>query len=43
MLGGGPAFGINKNFGPAEKCFGINFSKGNTKFCLSLYYDAENS
>ena len=43
MLGEGPIFGINERFDSPEKTFSINFSKGNTRFCLSLYYDADNS
>ena len=39
VLGEGPTFGINGSFGN----FGINFSKANTKFCLSLHYNADNS
>ena len=37
ILGEGPTFGINGSFGPPEKKFSINFSKANTKFCLSLH------
>ena len=43
MLGEGPTFGISGNFGSPEKKFSINFSKANTKFCLSLPYNASNS
>ena len=43
MLGEGPIFGISGNFGSPEKKFSINFSKANTKFCLSLPYNASNS
>ena len=43
MLGEGPTFGISGNFGSPEKKFSINFSKANTKFCLSLPYNADNS
>ena len=39
----GPTYGINGNFGAPEKKFSINFSKGYTKFCLSLHYNADNS
>ena len=35
-------FGINGRFGSPKK-FSINFSKANTKFCLSLHYNADNS
>ena len=38
-----PTFGINGRFGSPEKKFSINFSKGNSKFCLSLHYNADNS
>ena len=34
---------INGSFGSAEKKFSINFSKANTKVCLSLHYNADNS
>ena len=43
MSGKGPTFGINGIFGVAEKKFDINFSKVNTKFCLSLHYNGNNS
>ena len=43
MLGEGPTFGINGRFGSPEKKFGIDFGKANTKFCLSLHYNADNS
>ena len=43
LLGKGPTFGINGIFGVAEKKFDINFSKVNTKFCLSLHYNDNNS
>ena len=43
MLGEGPNFGINGSFGPSEKKISINFSKANTKFCLSLHYDDNNT
>ena len=37
-------YGINGNFGTAEKKFTINFTKSNTTFCfLSLYYNDDNS
>ena len=41
ILGEGPTFGINGSFGSQEKKFSINFTKGNTKFCLSLHYNAD--
>ena len=34
---------INGSFGSPEKRFSINFSKANTKFCLILHYNADNS
>ena len=37
------SFGINESFGSWEKNLSINFSKANTKFCLSLHYNADNS
>ena len=43
ILGEGPTFGINGSFGSPEKKFRINFTKANTKFCLSLYYNGDNS
>ena len=36
-------YGINGSFGAPEKKFDINFSKANTKFCLSLHYNDDNS
>ena len=36
ILGEGPSYGINGSFGSPGKKFSINFSKTNTKFCLSL-------
>ena len=35
--------GINGSFGSPEKKFSVNFNKRNTKFCLSLHYNADNS
>ena len=43
VLGGCPNFGINGSFDSPEKKFSINFRKSNTKFCLSLHYNADNS
>ena len=43
MLYEGPTFGINGSFDSAEKKFSISFSKANTKFCLSLHYNGDNS
>ena len=38
LSGEGPSEGINGGVSAAEKKISINFSKANTKFCLSLYY-----
>ena len=44
MPGEGPTFGINGKFGsPDKKKFSINFSQGNTKFCLGLHYNTDNN
>ena len=43
ILGEGATLGINGSFGSPEKKFSINFTKENTKFCLSLHYNADNS
>ena len=43
MLGEGSAYGINGSFGSPEKKFIINFSKWNTKLCLTLNYNADNN
>ena len=43
VLGEGPTFRINGSFGSPEKNVSINFSKANTKLCLSLHYNADNS
>ena len=43
VLGEGDTFGINGSFGAPEKKLSIHFSKANTKFCLSLHYNADNS
>ena len=42
MLGEGGTFGINGSFGVPKKRFNINFSKVNTKSCLSLCYNTDN-
>ena len=42
VLGEGDTFGLNGNFGAPEKKFGINFTEGNSKFCLSGHYNADN-
>ena len=36
-------FRINGSFGEPEKKFSINFTKANTKFCLNLHYNGNNS
>ena len=41
VLGEEPTFRINWRFGSAEKHFSIGFSKANTKFSLSLHYNAD--
>ena len=43
ILGEGSTYGINRSFDAPEKKFSINFSKVNTKFCLSLHYNDDNS
>ena len=43
MLGEVPTLRINGSLGSPEKKISINFSKSNTKFCLSLHYNADNS
>ena len=43
ILGKGPTFGINGSFGSPEKKFSIHFTKANTKCCLSLHYNDDNS
>ena len=43
ILDKGPTFGINGIFGSPEKKFSINFTKANTKFCLSLHYNVDNT
>ena len=43
ILGEGPTYCINGIFGSPEKKFSMNFIKANTKFCLSLHYNADNS
>ena len=42
MLDLGPTFGINASLGTSKKKFSINFTRANTKFCLSLHYNADN-
>ena len=36
VLGEDPTFGINRNFGLAEKKVFVNFSKANTKLWISI-------
>ena len=43
MLSLGLTFGINGIFSSPEKTFSINFTKANTKSCLSLHYNVNNS
>ena len=43
MLCEGSTFGIHPRFGSPEKNININFSKTNTKCCLSLPYNADKS
>ena len=43
ILGLGPTYGMNGSFDSPEKKFSINFTKANTKFWLSLHYNADNS
>ena len=44
ILGEGDTLGINGSLGASEKKnIGINFSKVNTKLCLSLHYNSDNS
>ena len=42
ILGGGPTQGLESTL-CAEKMYSINFTKNNTKFCLSLHYNGANS
>ena len=41
ILGRGPTQGLGSTFS-AEKMYSINFTKKNTKFCLSLHYNGAN-
>ena len=43
VLGEGPTYDINGSSGSTEKRFSINFNETNTRFCLSLHYNADNS
>ena len=42
ILGRGPTQGLEDTLS-AEKIYSINFTKKNTKFCLSLHYNGANS
>ena len=42
ILGKGPTEGLENRLS-AEKMYSINFTKKNTKFCLSLHYNGRNS
>ena len=39
----GPSQGLGEHSLAAEKIYSINFTKINTKFCLSLHYNGANS
>ena len=43
VLGEGLAYVINRTLVSPGKMFGINFSKADTKFCLILHYNGDNS
>ena len=43
ILGKGPTQGLGEHSLTAEKMYLINFSKNNTKFCLSLHYSGADS
>ena len=43
ILGIGPTEGLGEHSLTAEKMYLINFTKDNTKFCLSLHYNGANS
>ena len=43
ILGIGPMQGLGEHSLSAEKMYSINFTKVNTKFCLSLHYNGANS
>ena len=42
IIGKGPTQGLESTLS-AEKLYSINFTKKNTKFCLSLHYNGANS
>ena len=41
--GKGPTQGLSEHSLTAEKLYSVNFTKKNTKLCLSLHYNAANS
>ena len=43
IIGKGPTQGLGEHSLSAEKMYSINFTKVNTKFCLSLHYNGDNS
>ena len=43
LLGKGPTQGLGKHSLAAEKKCSINFTKVNTKFCLSLHYNGDDT
>ena len=43
ILGEADIFGINESITVSEKKFSVNFRKANSKYCLSLHYNADNS
>ena len=43
LSGEGPTSDLHGILGYSEKAFRINFSKGNTNFCLRLHYNGNNS
>ena len=43
ILGKGQIQGLGKQSLPAEKMYSINFTKFNTRLCLSLHYNGANS
>ena len=43
ILGKGDTSGLNGSFGAPEEKLSTTFSKANTKFCLSLHCNADNS
>ena len=41
ILGKGPTQGLGEHSLSGEKMYSINFTKVNTKFCLSLHYNGD--